>query len=145
MAIEGDVAIVRVRMFKDDLTTSLRAYSGLVDFEMVVSSDVDSLFRSYFNERFLLRSGGTRMQATILSSGEEQMRADGGPEDVWWYMMEFNAREPIHQIAVNNSMFFETFRDQRNILKVIHADSEREHSFYFASGDFEEQELRFND
>ena len=143
MAVEGEFAIVRVRMFKDDLTSALQAFSSVADFEMAVSERADSLFLSYFNERFLLRSAGRRLQAKILGSGEEQMRADGGMEDVWWDMMEYDAGNSIQSVSVNNSMFFEIFGDQRNILKVIHSESEREHSFYFASGDLEEQELNF--
>ncbi len=143
MVVEDDAAIVRVRMFKDDLALVLRTYAQSDALEMIASAAIDSVFESYFNDMFLLRSEGTRMQAQILSSGEEQMRADGGVEDVWWYMLEFNATAPIEEIGVNNAMFFETFSDQRNILKVLHTGTEREHSFYFASGDTQEQRLRF--
>ncbi|MGB0651497.1 MAG: DUF6702 family protein, partial [Rhodothermales bacterium] len=53
LAVEGSTAVVRIRLFKDDLGQSLAAREGR-DLMVDISPEHDSLFTAYFNESFVL-------------------------------------------------------------------------------------------
>ena len=82
MAVEGTMAVVRIRMFKDDLAQALTEREGH-DITVDISPELDSLFTTYFNDSFLLRSDEETLQGSIVGSGEETV----GNEAMWWYLL----------------------------------------------------------
>ena len=138
LAVERNLAVLRIRIFKDDLETALAAHSGRETVVMEASPEFDALFAAYFAERFTFEVAGESLTGRIIGSGEDQ--ADREP--VWWYQIRFDAPAPIRSARIVNTVLFESFDDQRNILKVVHFPDETPRTFYFARGE-ESREIRF--
>ena len=127
VAVEGAVAVARVRFFKDDLGTTLAAASGATSEALVVTPAQDSLFQAYFNEQFVFVADEIPLAGNIIGSGEEVL----GQESMWWYMMEFEASSPIEHLQLTNTLLFGEFEDQKNIVQIQHFPSEASWSLYF--------------
>lgn len=126
MAVEGGVAVCQVRFFKHDLEDAMKKFFDDSDLKVDVNPRSDSLYTVYFNEFFVMEQEGEVLKGSIASSGEEG--------DMWWYLMQYQAEEPIEQFKVTNTLLFEMFDDQRNVLKISHFPSEKNLSYYFVEG-----------
>lgn len=125
LAVEGSMAVVRIRMFKDDLGQALAKREGR-DVMVDVSPEQDSLFTAYFNDRFILRSGDETLTGRLVGSGEEVV----GNEPMWWYLLEFQATSVIESLHVDQQILAEMFEDQKNIVQIQHFPSEKTYSLY---------------
>jgi hypothetical protein len=132
MAIEGTMAVVRIRMFKDDLNQAL-TFREERDIFVDASPVSDSLFQAYFNEMVVLRSDDEIMAGSLVGSGEEVV----GNEPMWWYLLEFRASETIENLFVSQRLLSELFEDQKNIVQVQHFPSEKTYSLYCAEDAWE--------
>ena len=130
MAVENNIAVYRVRFFKEDLTEALYHFHQQQEVHLDVSPHTDSLFTQYFNHTFKLEVAGQRLDGVVLGSGEEHM----GKQQMWWYSMQFEAPGPLREFTVTNTLLFERFTDQKNIFKVRHFPSEEQKLYYFADG-----------
>jgi hypothetical protein len=130
-AVENNVVAVRIRFFRDDLTAALQRHSGRTDFELSVSPDADATFMAYFTDNFSLTVKGVRLQGYIIGSGEDALDR----EPVWWYAVQFQAPDPVTAFRVTNTLLFEQFDDQRNIVKFVHFPGETQKTYSFARGE----------
>lgn len=130
IAVEGQQAISRVRFFADDLEVALQAYTGEARFQLEASPETEAVFLRYLAEHFQLTADGERLTGVILQSGEETM----GSERMWWYVLQYEAASPIEAVSLRNTMLFDAFDDQKNIVKIQHFPSERKQTLYFAEG-----------
>ena len=126
MAVEGSVAVCRIRFFQDDLENTMRWFSNDDGFVLGATSEADSLFLAYIEDRFQLKVSGQTLSSSVIGSGEEQ--------DMWWYTVQFDATETIDDLQIINRLLFDLLPDQRNILKVSHFPSEKERTLYFVAG-----------
>jgi hypothetical protein len=130
--VEGSIAILQIRIFKDDLEEALRRLGGLDDsFRMEVSPGVDSLFLRYVAERFVVQANGQRIMGRIVGSGEDELDR----EPVWNVQLRFDAPEAIRAMRITYTVLFEVFDDQRNVLRVVKFPEERRLAYYFAEGE----------
>lgn len=125
LAVEGSMAVVRIRLFKDDLGQALAQREGR-DVMVDVSPEQDSLFTAYFNDSFILRAGNETLSGKLVGSGEEVV----GNEPMWWYLLEFQAAETIDELLVDQRILAEVFDDQKNIVQIQHFPSEKTYSLY---------------
>lgn len=125
LAVEGNMAVIRIRLFKDDLNQALTTREER-DVFIDTSPVSDSLFQAYFNERFVLSVEDEVMSGRIVGSGEEVV----GNEPMWWYLLEFSAPERIEALHVSQRILSEVFEDQKNIVQVQHFPSEKVYSLY---------------
>ena len=49
--------------------------------------------------------------------------------------LRLNGTEPIRWIEIRNEILYEQFRDQRNIVRVLHVPTETRKTLYFAAPD----------
>ena len=56
-------------------------------------------------------------------------------EPVWWYQVRFDAPGPIRALKITNSILFEVFDDQSNVLRVVKFPEEDRRAYYFAHGE----------
>jgi len=131
LGVDGALAILQIRVFKDDLEEALRRFHGLDVFQMEVSPAVDALFLQYFAEKFILEVEGTILEGQIIGSGDDELDR----EPVWWYQLRFSAPEPIRLARITNTILFDVFDDQSNILRVVDFPEESRSSYYFAPGE----------
>lgn len=132
LAVEGSMAVVRIRLFKDDLGQALAAREGR-DIMVDILPEQDSLFTIYFNESFILRAGEETLSGRLVGSGEEVV----GNEPMWWYLLEFQASSTIEGLHVDQRMLGEIFEDQKNIVQIQHFPSEKTFSLYCAEDAWE--------
>lgn len=125
LAVEDNMAVVRIRLFQDDLNEALSQREER-DVFVDTSPATDSLFQAYFNERFVLIAGKEVMAGRIVGSGEEVV----GNEPMWWYLLEFRASSTIEALHISQRILSEVFEDQKNIVKVQHFPSEKVYSLY---------------
>ncbi|MDA0875591.1 MAG: hypothetical protein O3C45_11105, partial [Bacteroidetes bacterium] len=125
LAVEGSMAVVRIRLFKDDLAEALTRREG-TDVVVDTSPQSDSLFVAYFHEGFVLRSANKTLKGRLMGSGEEVV----GKEPMWWYLLEFQAEAPIEGLHIAQRLLSETFEDQKNIVQIQHFPSEKVFSLY---------------
>ncbi len=137
-AVEGNLIIIRLRLFKDDLEAALRRHAGAPDLTLAANPATDGLFMSYLSERFSIAVEGEEIPGRILVSGEDLLDR----EPVWWYTVQFDAPAAVGTFRVRNTLLFELFDDQRNVVKFVHFPDEAQRTYSFATGE-EEFEIRF--
>jgi hypothetical protein len=134
LAVDTTTAWLRIRMFKDDLELALAARADVESLSLAPSAEHDTLFLDYFSEAFGLRLNGTEAAGVIESSGED-LEAGDGELRIWWYLLRFDGTEPIRGIEIRNEILYKQFRDQRNIVRVLHVPTETRKTLYFAAPD----------
>lgn len=131
LGVEGETAVFQVRVFRDDLVAALSGHSGELLLDMAADPAVDSIFMDYLGAHLRLRADGSLLEPTLLASGEDALDR----EPVWWYRVQYRADGPIRSLAITNTVLFELFDDQRNLLKLIHFPDEAQRTYYFAPGE----------
>lgn len=138
LAVEGAVIAGRVRLFKDDLE---RALGALVDADAVAlepGAEADALVGRYLREHLHLEADGRALELSLLESGQDELDR----EPVWWVLVQLQAPAPVASLTVRNTLLFELFGDQRNIMKLVHFPDQTQRTYYFAPGE-EEHRVRF--
>ncbi len=129
MAIEGNVAVARIRFYTDDLEATMARAAGEDSFLMETSPAVDSLFLAYFARQFQFIVEGKVLDGTIIGSGDDVVDR----EPAWWFLIRFDAGEPVGDFRMRNALLFDMFEDQKNILKVVHLPDETQRSYTFTA------------
>lgn len=138
LGVEGSLAILQLRIFKDDLEDALGRISGNDALLMEVSPEMDALFLEYLREHFILEVGGEALSPIIAGSGYDELDR----EPVWTYQIRYDAPALIHAARITNTILFEVFDDQRNVVRVVKFPEERRSAYYFAPGE-ETREVTF--
>jgi hypothetical protein len=138
LAVEGKNAVLQIRIFKDDLEEALRRFDNREPFLMEATPEIDSAFLRYFSENFVVEHEGEMLPGRILGSGYDEVDR----EPVWYYQIAFDAPGPIESLRITNTILFEVFDDQRNVLRTASFPEGRRQAFYFVTGE-ETNEVKF--
>ena len=138
LGVENNTAILQIRVFKDDLEEALRRFDSREAFLLEVTPELDALFLRYFSQKFVLEVGGVALQGRVVGSGYDELDR----EPVWWYQVAFDAPAPILAARITNTLLFEIFDDQSNVLRVVRFPEETRKAYYFAPGE-ETVEIEF--
>lgn len=138
LGLEGSLAILQLRVFKDDLEDALGRFSGDDELVMEVSPAVDALFLRYLARHFVLEVEGEVLRGAIVGSGYDELDR----EPIWTYQVRYDAPAPIGSARITNTILFEIFPDQRNVVRIVKFPEETRRAYYFAPGE-ETQEVRF--
>lgn len=138
LAVEENVAVGRFRFFREDLELALAAFGRRESFQMEVTPAVDSLFLAYFQQHFRLEVDGRVLEGHIIGSGDDELDR----EPAWWYLVRFDADGVIGDFQVRNTLLFDQYEDQKNILNVVRFPEESQLSYHFSAGE-EVFEVRF--
>lgn len=131
LGVDGSIAILQLRAFKNDLEEALQRFHGLEGFQLDVSPVTDALFLRYFVENFVLEVDGQPLKGQIVGSGDDELDR----EPVWWYQVRFDASGPIEAARITNKIFFEIFDDQSNVMRVVKFPEGARRAYYFAPGE----------
>jgi hypothetical protein len=137
-AVEDNLLVVRIRLFKDDLELALAGHTGRAGFALSPGPEVDAAFLTYLGGHFRVTVDGSPLTPTLAGSGEDELDR----EPVWWYAVQFEAPTALRTFTVRNTLLTEVFDDQRNIVKFIHFPDQQQKTYSFAIGE-EEFEVRF--
>lgn len=128
MVVDGASVTCRVRLFKDDLDKALQS-SG-------PAATTDSLFAAYFNAHVSMSSAGQRLTGRVLQSGRDPDVTD---QEMWWFQIEASAARPITTLTLRIALFFELYRDQKNLVTLLKMPGEERRSLLFAGGESKDQ------
>lgn len=133
LVLDGVSVVARVRVFKDDLEKALNR-------RVAADAATQAAFAGYLTSHFLVRADGVRLTCRI-----EDQEADIDPsgEAMWWAIIQCDAARPIRTLGLLNSVMFELFRDQQNLVTVIKAPEDKRRALYFHAGDVQEQSVTF--
>ena len=81
-------------------------------FRMAPNPAVDSLVLAYFGRHFQFIVEGKVLKGTIIGSSDDVVDR----EPAWWFLIRFDAGEPIGDFRMRNALLFDMFEDQKNIL-----------------------------
>jgi hypothetical protein len=138
--VNGASMVVRVRVFQDDLELALRHWSGHPEVVVRSSPAVDSLFADYWNATTRIKADDATVRGRVLNSGADSSDTEAR---LWWYEMKVVAPKPMRQLSVYIGLFFEQFRDQRNIVSLVRMPGGERESMYFAAGDKREVKVKW--
>ena len=138
LGIEGAVMAGRMRFFKDDLERALGPMLRVDAVALTPGPEADALVLRYLRERFVVRVGDAVLMPEVLASGEDLLDR----EPVWWVTLRWTARAPVTALTVRNTLLFELYDDQRNVVKFVHFPEQTPRTFYFADGE-DEHAVRF--
>ncbi len=138
MVLEGRSVVLRIRLFHDDLQLALRRFGGDSTLALTMEHRADSLFGAYFRQGARLAADGRAIRLRVTSSGMER---DDAAEQVVWYVLEGEVARPVAQLVLLQSVLFEVFRDQQNIVQLLRLPEDRRHTLYFTARDPREQAL----
>ncbi len=138
LGVEGNTAVLRLRVFQDDLEGALSRAGGGEPLRMEATPDMDALFLRYFTANFILEVGGVPLQGRIVGSGADDLDR----EPVWWYQVAYDAPAPIQEARITNTLLFELFDDQSNVLRAARFPDGGRKAYYFAAGE-ETVEVKF--
>jgi hypothetical protein len=132
IAVEGNSAHMRIRLFKNDIEAALAAAHGLDSIRLSPTPSHDSMFIDYFQENYELTLNGARAIPAIVASGEDHESGDG-EERIWWVQLQYVADDSITQVGISARVLFEWFEDQRNIVRILHVATDKQRTLYFAA------------
>ena len=138
LAVEGAVIAGRLRFFKDDLERALGPFVESDALSLSPGPEADALVLRYVRERLALFVDGSRLEPVLVASGEDELDR----EPVWWVLVQYRAGSPVADFTVRNTLLFELFDDQRNVMKFVHFPDQTPRTFYFAPGE-DEHRVRF--
>lgn len=134
LAVEGDVVAGRIRLFRDDLERALGPLVGASALALTPGPEADALVLRYVAAHLRVAdAGGGPLEPELIASGQDELDR----EPVWWVVVQYRATAPISELRVSNTLLFELFDDQRNIMKFVRFPDRREKTFYFAPGESE--------
>lgn len=133
MAVEGNQAILQIRMFQDDLELGLQTYYEDESIRMKEDAHLDSLFMQYLNEKLIIKHGEEVLVGAVATSGADELY--GYP--IWWYSFTYEASEAINGLEIDNKILMEIFEDQQNVLRITHYPADEEKMYYMVRGDSE--------
>jgi hypothetical protein len=131
LGVDGALAVLQFRAFKNDLEGALGRFHEMDHLRLDVSPEVDGIFLRYLSEKFILEVDGQILEGRIIGSGDDELDR----EPVWWYQVRFDAPEPIQSARITNTILFEIFDDQNNVLRVVEFPEENRRAYYFAPGE----------
>jgi hypothetical protein len=138
LGVEGATAVLQLRIFQNDLEEALGRAGGGEALRMEATPDMDALFLRYFTANFILEVDGVPLQGRILGSGADDLDR----ESVWWYQVAYDAPAPIQEARITNTLLFELFDDQSNVLRAARFPDGNRKAYYFAAGE-ETVEVKF--
>ena len=131
LAVEDALMVLHTRVFRDDLTAALAGHSGNPIVDLSADRAMDRILVDYISAHVRMEADGTRLEPELMGSGEDELDR----EPVWWFQLKYEADRPIRDLSIVNTVLFELFDDQRNILKVVHFPAEDQRTYYFAPGE----------
>lgn len=132
-AVENDVVMLRVRLFRDDLEGALRRQSGRADLNLTPGPETDGAFLAYLRDHLTMSVDGATLPVRIVSSGRDELDR----EPVVWYVLQFDAPGTVTRFRVRNTLLLEMFDDQRNIVKFVHFPDQTQKTYSFGEGEEE--------
>ncbi|MFZ5623388.1 MAG: DUF6702 family protein, partial [Gemmatimonadota bacterium] len=137
-AVEAASVVCRVRLFRDDLELALRAARRDHALALTPAARQDSAFQAYAATRLVFTADGVRLSGRVIESGVE---VDQAKQQVAWYTLEFTAPRPVRTLIARNTLLFDAFNAQQNIMQLLKLPENRRQTLYFAAGDEGEQRV----
>ncbi len=123
----------RLRFFKHELEQALGPLLGADMVTLTRGAEADALVLRYLRDHLRVELDGALLTPSIVESGEDQL--DRHP--AWWVVVRYQADAPIARFTVRNTLLFELFDDQRNVMKFVRFPERSQETVYFTAGEGE--------
>jgi hypothetical protein len=133
LVLDGVHVVARIRWFRDDLERALGRPLG-------ATPESRAALTAYLADHFRVRADGSPLTCRIEDDAADQ---DPNGEPVWWAIIQCDAARDIARLGLTNTLLFEQFRDQQNLVTVINAPDDQRRALYFQVGDRGEQVVAF--
>ena len=133
LVIEGAEVLARVRLFQDDATKVFKR-------PFRRDAETDRAVLAYLDGHLQLRADGARARASMLDAGSEK---DESGVESWWVLLSFSVARAPRTIGITNTLLFEVYGDQQNLVAILRNPGGRRSSLYFQPGDRTEQVVKF--
>ncbi|MCU0625590.1 MAG: hypothetical protein MUF21_03760 [Gemmatimonadaceae bacterium] len=134
IAVEGATVTAVARIFTDDLLRTLLQETKGASITLG-SAEAHAALQRYVARTFPLRADGRPLVPRVLDSGEDR--------DMWWIALAWDAPAPVRELRFHVALLFDVFRDQQNIVKLLHVPTRHETSHYFAGGATDDRVVTF--
>ncbi len=143
VAVDGNEVFWRIRCFTDDLELALRRQlrDSTFTFARARETAADSLVLAYARQHLQLQADGVSLPVRLVSSGTE---ADESGEQVRWYVLQFTAPKPPLSLRIRHAMLSDVYRDQQNLVTLMHSATNRRLPLYFTAGNDIAQTVTFD-
>lgn len=115
MAIEGEIVGGRVRFYQEQLERALGPMTGADAVTLAPGAAADTLVLRYLRGHLVLQAHGDTLRPILLRSGQERMEHHMG----WWVVLHYEADAPIDSLRVTNTLLFDVYDDQRNVMRFV--------------------------
>jgi len=133
LVLDGPHVVARIRWFRDDLERALGRPVGEV-------AESRAVLAAYVATHFIVRADEVRLDCRIEDAAADM---DPGGEPVWWAIIQCDAAKEVRTLGLTNTLLFEQFKDQQNLVTVIKAPEDLRRSLFFQTGDRREQTVGF--
>lgn len=133
MAIEGRLLAGRLRFFKHELERALGPSMDADAVSLTPGPGADALVLHYVRDHLRIEAHGVVLEPTLIESGEDDLDR----HRTWWVVVRYEAPAPIEHLDVRNTLLFEVFDDQRNVMKFVRFPEESQETVYFEAGEAE--------
>lgn len=114
--------VISIRVFSDDFAALMRDKFGNGSFSTgdSVAMNDSSVIRQYFNDNLKFSLNGQRIPVA-------QWRLDSVKNnyEASWIYYSFEFGDLLQEISVRNTIFFDSFRDQKNLMIIGNGDQEK--------------------
>lgn len=130
LAIEGAVVGGQVRFYQEQLERALGPMADADAVSLTPGAAAVSLVLRYLRDRLVLIAHGDTLDPILLRSGQEPMEHHVS----WWVVLHYEALAPIDSLHVTNTLLFDVYDDQRNIVRFVRFPDESRETVTFEAG-----------
>lgn len=131
IAVEADVVGGRIRFFKGQLEAALGPILDADAVDLRPGVEADALVLRYLREHLSLEADGVPLDLGILQSGVEEV----GHHEGWWVVVRAYAPAAVERLRIVNTLQFELFEDQRNMMRIVRLPGGAPQTYYTAAGE----------
>lgn len=118
---DGDITVM-ISFFMDDFELMLTDFHQTEIPVLRHDGDADSLLNPYLRQHFVITQGADTLDFSMLESGIEA--------DMCFYILFFDTDNNWKELNIQNSILFEEFSDQKNLLRIESLETGQTWSFY---------------
>ncbi len=133
IAVEESVVGGRFRFFKEQLEAALGPLLDADAVELRPGAEADALVLRYLRDHLRIEADGAALAPILLDSGEEEL----GHHIGWWVVVQWEAPAAVERLRIVNTLQFELFDDQRNMMRIVRLPGGTPATYYTAAGEAE--------
>lgn len=130
LAIDRSTVGGRIQFFKTDLERALGPLVSADAVTLTPGAEANALVLHYLRDHLTFQADGDTLQPAILRSALIEL----GHHEGWEVTLSWEATARIESLRVRNTLLFELYDDQRNIMRFVRFPDETRETRTFEAG-----------